>query len=194
MTTNIYVLKLESGFYYVGKSENVQKRFEQHLAGIGSAFTKRYKPLCIDQVFENVSPFYEDAIVKKYMAKYGINKVRGGSYSLEVLDESQIHFLRKEIWSAKDLCTRCGSSSHWIQDCYATKTVNGSDIDEFESEDEFVIVENEPQKEFNWLNLLSKGIDNLYQIFNDRCFRCGRLGHWEDTCYATFDVNGKLIN
>ena len=43
MTTNIYILKLQFGRYYVGKSDNVQKRYNEHCVGYGSAWTKQFK-------------------------------------------------------------------------------------------------------------------------------------------------------
>ena len=100
MTTNIYVLKLEKGFYYVGKSDNVEKRYNQHLAGYGSTITKKYKPLQIEKIYENASPFDEDKFVKEYMDKYGIDKVRGGTYINEILTDNQIINLKKELWVA----------------------------------------------------------------------------------------------
>lgn len=127
-TTNIYILKLEKGKYYVGKTHNIEKRFQQHLDGDGSLWTSKYKPLNVEDVIYNVSPFDEDKYVKQYMAKYGIDNVRGGSYVLEELDPSIKNVLQKEIWGALDLCTRCGRNNHFIKDCYATKDVNGNDI------------------------------------------------------------------
>ena len=54
---NIYILKLKGGRYYIGKSDNVIKRYEQHVNGYGSAWTKKYKPLGIgcytEQEIEN---------------------------------------------------------------------------------------------------------------------------------------------
>ena len=38
---NIYILKLEGARYYIGKSDNVIKRYEQHVNGYGSAWTKK---------------------------------------------------------------------------------------------------------------------------------------------------------
>ena len=43
--TNIYVLKLQGGRYYVGKSQDVIGRYKQHMDGKGSAWTKKYKPI-----------------------------------------------------------------------------------------------------------------------------------------------------
>lgn len=34
-TTNIYVLQLEGGRYYIGKSDNVMIRYQQHLDPCG---------------------------------------------------------------------------------------------------------------------------------------------------------------
>ena len=43
----IYILKLKNSKYYVGKTQNIEKRYEQHVNGTGSAWTKKYKPLSI---------------------------------------------------------------------------------------------------------------------------------------------------
>ena len=80
MSTTIYVLRLEGGHYYIGKSDNVIARYQQHLDGKGSAWTKLHKPVSLVKTVEGASPFDEDKITKEYMAKYGIDKVRGGSY------------------------------------------------------------------------------------------------------------------
>ncbi len=87
--TNIYILKLEHGKYYVGKSDDVMKRYQQHLCGNGSAWTRRYKPISLEKTIEGVSSFEEDKITKEYMSKYGIENVRGGSYVEIELDDIQ---------------------------------------------------------------------------------------------------------
>ena len=80
MATNIYILSLEGGNYYVGKSDNPAQRFIQHINGEGAAWTKKHRPLKLLNIYENQSPFDEDKHVKELMAKYGIDKVRGGTY------------------------------------------------------------------------------------------------------------------
>lgn len=135
--TCIYVLRLEGGRYYIGKSDNVMNRYQQHLNGNGSAWTRKYKPVSFERTIENVSPFEEDKITKEYMSKYGIDKVRGGSYVEVELSEFHIDALQMEIWAAKDLCTQCGRSGHFVRDCYAKTDVTGNKIVYEESSDDY---------------------------------------------------------
>ncbi len=53
-STNIYVLQLKSGKYYVGQTNKVAKRFEEHKEGKGSAWTSTYKPVKVLEVCEFV--------------------------------------------------------------------------------------------------------------------------------------------
>ena len=56
MTTTIYILKLNNSKYYVGKTNrSVNERYQEHLEGIGSLWTKIYKPLSVVKQIENSS-------------------------------------------------------------------------------------------------------------------------------------------
>lgn len=118
--TSIYILKLEGGKYYIGKSGNVDRRFADHLAGNGSVWTRKHRAIEIEKVIPNTSPFDEDKYTKEYMGAYGIDNVRGGSYVTIELSEEQKGFLKREIWGAQDLCARCGQSGHFIRQCPIT--------------------------------------------------------------------------
>jgi predicted GIY-YIG superfamily endonuclease len=115
---HIYILKLKEGKYYIGKTKNIEKRWNEHLIGEGSGWTKKYKPVLLMKIIVSTSHFDEDKYVKEYMAKYGINNVRGGTYSNIELDDNSISVLEKEIRHSKNLCTRCGRDTHFIKDCY----------------------------------------------------------------------------
>lgn len=113
----IYVLKLASDKWYVGKTDNVGRRFEEHKNGSGSSWTKKHKPIEIAATIINSSSFDEDRTTKEYMLKYGIDNVRGASYVQIELSIEQRLSLLKEIWSAQDCCTNCGESSHFVRVC-----------------------------------------------------------------------------
>jgi hypothetical protein len=120
----------------VGKSDNVLERIRDHTNGTGSAWTRKYKPIDVEKTIPNASPFDEDKFVKEYMARYGIDHVRGGTYVTEHLSESQRRYVQEEIWGAKDCCKKCGRAGHFVSSCHARTDVNGYDIQEEEAEDE----------------------------------------------------------
>jgi predicted GIY-YIG superfamily endonuclease len=187
MSTNIYILKLKGGKYYVGKSENPLKRYQEHLNGSGSAWTKKYKPVSVEKIIEKASPFDEDKYVKEYMNKYGIENVRGGAYVTEELPDFQVNAVKSELWGSTNKCTTCGRSGHWAKDCYAKKDITGADIS---SEDDSVEYDDDSDDESD---------DDEYVRYNHQstgrnpCFRCGRTGHYANDCFARTHKNGYYI-
>ena len=82
----------------------------------GSSFTKTFPPVEIYQIIPECDKFDEDKYVKKYMEKYGIDNVRGGTYSRLELTQQEKTFIQKELWGANNLCFECGGE-HFIKDC-----------------------------------------------------------------------------
>lgn len=206
MTTNIYILKLEGGRYYVGKTENPMKRYQEHLNGSGSAWTRKYKPVGIEKVIEKASPFDEDRYVKEYMAKYGMHKVRGGSYVTEYLNRAQEDSLNTEIRAATDACTSCGRQGHFARDCYAkTEVVHTSQPDPTKSnkkaakeQDDYGFNKCYNCKMYGHIDYdcpnpkaqSNKTKPTQKKTVSDECYRCGRSGHYEKDCYARTDADG----
>ena len=113
----IYLIECENGKYYVGKTTDCEHRFRQHCNNKGSVWTRLHKPLRIVEVFESNDGFDEDKYTKKFMNKYGIENVRGGSYTRIILSKNIKAVLKKEFMTANDLCYRCGSNGHFAKEC-----------------------------------------------------------------------------
>ena len=136
MSTHVYVLRCERGKRYVGKATDVQRRFQEHTNGYGSAWTNKYKPLIIEQIHKHASPFDEDKITKETMAKYGIQNVRGGTYCSIKLSNAQQESLKKEIRGAQDCCFKCGDTSHFARDCRNAECDEEDEDDDDEDNDD----------------------------------------------------------
>lgn len=116
-TRSIYILRLEKNKYYIGTTKNVLRRITEHSNGNGAQYTKKYKPVEIEAVHHGCDSYDEDKFVIKYMAKYGINNVRGGSYCSFTLDTNIIRDIEMRIGTATDICFLCGSTKHFARDC-----------------------------------------------------------------------------
>lgn len=94
--TYIYILRLEENHYFIGKSNHVENRLKDHIKGIVCGFTKRYKPLAIT-VIPNCDESELDLYIKKFMIKYGINKIRGGIYMDNKFSDSVLKKIKTEL-------------------------------------------------------------------------------------------------
>lgn len=113
----IYVLQLQDGKYYVGKTNNPNFRIKNHFNSNGSTWTQLYKPIKILELIQDCDNYDEDKITRQYMDKYGIDNVRGGSFVSVKLDKSVFHTLQQMEKGTNDKCFKCGSKKHFAKDC-----------------------------------------------------------------------------
>ena len=115
--TTIYILKLQQNKFYIGKSQDYEKRIIQHILGHGCEWTKKYPPLTSEpEELITDEGFFELATTLKYMKQYGVNNVRGADYSSLQLSDSQQKEIEKHIWSEDGKCFNCGQQ-HFVSDC-----------------------------------------------------------------------------
>ena len=117
--SQIYVLELESGKYYIGETTNLDVRMESHFSGEGSVWTGLHKPVRLVETIKNDT--HENKVTLEYMKKYGVDNVRGGSYCNIDLSDQQRESIRNGDCTADDTCYRCGRASHYANECYAEK-------------------------------------------------------------------------
>lgn len=162
----IYILLCADEKYYVGKTKkNIMQRFEEHLSGEGSLWTKKYKPIKILHSHYS-DKFEEDKITKMMISAYGIDNVRGGSYCQLVLSNNDIAGIYKELNCADDRCFKCGERGHFSKVC-------PSKSDPFKE-----VFIHHPK-----INVPS----------DLKCTRCGRNTHTIEYCYAKKHLNGRLL-
>ena len=124
-------MECEEGKYYIGRTERrLIARIDEHFSGKGSEWTKKYKPIRVIETIKDADLLDEDKYTKIYMKKYGIDNVRGGSYSTLHLPSYKLKCLHDEIATAENRCFRCGRTGHFVKECFARTHENGSGISE----------------------------------------------------------------
>eukprot|EP01033_Poteriospumella_lacustris_P017242 gene17242-12331_t len=141
----LYVLLLVDGKFYVGRSKQFRKRLKSHFYR-KSAWTRKYPPIEVVDLIQPVEDFDEDKITLRYMNQFGIDNVRGGSFSSIDLDPNDVSVIGRSVGgqiaaiqppslltspsraAAPALsvrCSRCGRDGHMQSQCFASTSVDG---------------------------------------------------------------------
>jgi predicted GIY-YIG superfamily endonuclease len=126
----IYVLQLQQGKYYVGKTDNPQFRMERHFNSDGSKWTMKYRPIHLVELIPNCDDYDEDKYTRRYMDMYGIDNVRGGSFISVELEASKKEYLEKTTHK----CGKCGNNGHFTEQCYQVQPdlwIRRESVDEY---------------------------------------------------------------
>lgn len=169
----IYMLKLTEDKYYVGKTfNNIAQRMEEHMTGNVSAWTKKYVPVEVIEVKAG-DEYDEDKFVLKYMKQYGIENVRGGSFSQITLPFDQYVQAWRSIQNASGNCTACGKNDHTIESCTSEICYKCG--------------------QSGHLFTVCTAQSHVMGGRIDGCFRCGRPDHWAIRCNRSKDFLGRII-
>ena len=93
----IYVLRLENEKYYVGRTKDFSKRYDQHLKGRGSPWTQINKPIGTVLINDELLNTDENEMTFRMMALHGIDNVRGGSYCMLTFTQNVLFKLQHQI-------------------------------------------------------------------------------------------------
>lgn len=119
----VYVLRLDSGAIYVGKSENVRERVKRHMRGGGSLWCKVHG--CASAcAIPTETPrsgdlrTWEEQETLFQMLRHGPNKVRGWIFTKETdLDAGEVNIIYRMIVDMIDGCFKCGAPGHYSSRC-----------------------------------------------------------------------------
>ena len=200
----IYVLQLKEDKWYIGKTESSKFRIDTHFDSKGSGFTKKYPPEEIYQIIPECDKYDEDKYVKKYMDKYGIDNVRGGSFSRLELTEEEKKSIQKELWGANDLCFLCGGD-HFVKDCpnNIMKDVEKVIDDEYKIDDKLITTMKQHifTSDFNLTPQPSKFVETtwgraqgLYNVYYDNSSRKFVANNFLQSTHSKAHSKAQYIN
>lgn len=118
-----YIIELEQGKYYVGQTIYPTFSLETHFNYRCSAWTRVYSPIRIVEIIPDCDLFDTDKYTIKYMKKYGIENVRGGSFCRWKLYKSDIVTLQRMIADPINSCYMCGGN-HSVHECSDCNELN----------------------------------------------------------------------
>jgi hypothetical protein len=147
-----YIIECEGNRYYVGRTHHEEDRILQHFENNGSEWTKKYKPIRVVSKFISNDNFDEEKYTLKYMEKYGIDNVRGGSYCTLVLSAAEKAKAQQTIRSITDKCYKCGEKGHFAKQCKKMsceeEEESGEDENYEDEESQYDIINNKYKYKF----------------------------------------------
>lgn len=188
---DIYVLECEGGNFYVGMTDNGEKRLLQHVTGKGAKWTRMHKPKKIVEYFRNGKPSDEKDVTERMIRKHGASKVRGGPYVKTKMTQAELRALEKKVGmkptkkkatkktsqKRKVTCGRCGRAGHIRTNCRLKTTIDGVKI---------------TTKSWKY-RPKAKSKPKTKQKMRVVCSRCFRVGHESRNCRARTKLNQNNI-
>lgn len=168
----LYVLGLKEGKIYVGTASNFDHRLNEHMHGVGCAWTRLYGVVEVLEERDVVNDKDEMNTTLDYMQRCGIDNVRGGPWTSLQLSTSVRKLITHMLQSIREVCYTCDQKGHCSSDCPSlpATTLTNTNNNNNNSNNK-----RQPKGE-------AKAETN--------CYRCGERGHWASEC-KSFPVQQK---
>jgi len=123
VVSGVYVLQTRNGLFYVGKSNNVKARIQEHRSGLGAACLDGSSFQVVTRLLTSGSTAdlesWERNETLQRMKAHGIENVRGWMFTSKNLTDKDREDAFTQICEKFELCRRCGRSSHFADRCFA---------------------------------------------------------------------------
>jgi cellular nucleic acid-binding protein len=190
----IYILQLRNGKYYVGRTQNLERRFRQHLAGVGgSAWTHLHSPVAILSQRPALSEHDEENATIDAMRQYGIANVRGSDYCQVKLRPSTLEHLRTRIAGATNACYLCMQTDHFAAAC-PQRGDNVRDDDGDDDGDDGNGYDSGSGYGCSSSDDDDGGDGGGRGRGGLQCFRCGHTSHFIANCTAIWHKDGTRLD
>lgn len=198
----IYTLELEDGYYYVGKTTNPHRRFNQHFNKKGSEWTKLHSPIqIVEQESFTVSSIkeeerWENHQTIKMMKAKGWQKVRGGDWC-SICEFETIRGLNSAGYFL-DVDIKTATLQKWVHFVYLLKLENDKYYVGYTRSLQSAFKKHEKGKMSKWTQankpiellkfqevIFENGIPNI-ELVNEWVLQCGNEYGYENVRGGSF--------
>ena len=171
----VYILQLQHGKWYVGITENMERRMLQHMSSTASSWTRLYPVVRVHEVSavaDESKVGVESRRVAELMWRHGVNQVRGAEHcNTRPFDISDKENLVRFVGHHLELDFR--EVGHWLESQLMSPSAKSRS-----------------SRSTSWVHCSAGSwVSPAFP-----CFRCGRSSHWASDCFANFHVDGRQLD
>lgn len=132
----VYVLRYQSGDFYVGQSGDIQNRVLQHIQTAasrpyGDIYKVEYGDRLLTPESSNLNGQERDETIER-MLEHGIDRVRGWEFTDRQHTIESLQTIKQLIIGKNDCCRTCGFRGHYGNECNTPEDIKSTWLQEYE--------------------------------------------------------------